>query len=157
MWMRAALDQARRAGAMGEVPIGAVLVANGILVATGHNERESQPCPTAHAEILAIQRAASKLQRWRLHDCTLYVTLEPCPMCAGAIVQARIPRVVFAIRDPKAGAGGSLYNILRDERLNHRVEITEGVEAEDCLHVLKEFFRQKRAGTGKPKPEPPQR
>ncbi|GAB7388481.1 tRNA adenosine(34) deaminase TadA [Bacillaceae bacterium] len=140
MWMRAALDEAKRAEALGEVPIGAVIVRGGQLVGRGHNLRETKGDPLAHAEMLAIKEASEALGGWRLTGCTLYVTLEPCPMCAGAIVQARIDRVVFGARDPKAGCAGSLMNLLQDERLNHRAAITEGVLQQECSRILKDFF-----------------
>lgn len=143
-WMNQALLQARIAKIKDEVPIGAVVVNNEGIVAAAHNVRESEHDPVGHAELLAIQRAAKALGRWRLSDCTLYVTLEPCTMCAGAIVLARIPRVVFSTRDPKAGAAGSLYNILAEHRLNHQPEVVEGVLESDSSEMLKDFFREKR-------------
>jgi tRNA(adenine34) deaminase len=143
-WMNVALEEAKRAQEQDEVPIGACLVNQHGLVSTGRNLRETNQDPAGHAELLAIREAAKALGRWRLSDCTLYVTLEPCTMCAGAIILARIPRVVYAVRDPKAGAGGSLFNILQDARLNHRTEITEGVLAAEASELLKKFFREKR-------------
>lgn len=143
-FMRLALAEARRAADEGEVPVGAVIVCRGEVVAAAHNQREALRDPTAHAEMVAITQAAESLGAWRLEGCTLYVTLEPCPMCAGAIVQARVPRVVYGAADPKAGAVESLYHLLEDERLNHRCEIERGVLAEECGAVLREFFRKRR-------------
>lgn len=144
-WMNQALSLARNAAQAGEVPVGAIVVTNeGVCVGTGANQREALQDPTAHAEMIAIRAAAQTLGRWRLFDCTLYVTLEPCHMCAGAIVLARIPRVVFGTRDAKAGAAGSLANVLTDPRLNHRCALHEGLLAEPCGTVLKEFFRARR-------------
>jgi tRNA(adenine34) deaminase len=142
--MRRALALARAAAEQGEVPVGAVIVKAGDVIAEAHNQREQLADPTAHAEMLAITQAAAAVGGWRLTDCTLYVTLEPCPMCAGAIVQARVPRVVFGALDPKAGAAQSLYRLLDDNRLNHRCELVGGVLAEACGQVLTEFFRQRR-------------
>jgi len=148
--MELALDEARAAGAIGEVPIGAVLVWQGNIIGRGHNRRESSNDPTSHAEMLAIREAAIRLDSWRLLETTLYVTLEPCPMCMGAIILARIPRVVYGCRDPKAGAAGSLYDLSCDERLNHRVEVVEGVLQQECSSLLSDFFRllreQKKTG-----------
>ena len=142
--MELALDEARSAGAIGEVPIGAVLVWQGNIIGRGHNRRESSNDPTSHAEMLAIREAATRLDSWRLLETTLYVTLEPCPMCMGAIILARIPRVVYGCRDPKAGAAGSLYDLSCDERLNHRVEVVEGVLQQECSLLLSDFFRMLR-------------
>jgi tRNA(adenine34) deaminase len=142
--MKLALEQAEAAAAADEAPIGAVIVQHGRVLATARNEREALRDPTAHAEMIAITQAAAALNNWRLEQCTLYVTLEPCPMCAGAIVQARIPRVVYGAVDPKAGAVRSLYRLLEDSRLNHRCEVVEGVLAEPCGRVLSEFFKRKR-------------
>ena len=142
--MAEALAEARKAGDEGEVPIGAVVVAEGRVVGRGRNARERLHDPTAHAEILALQEAARTLGRWRLSGATIYATLEPCPMCAGALVNARIDRLVYAVRDPKAGATDTLFQIGRDPRLNHRFDIVEGVLAEECGELLKEFFRSKR-------------
>ncbi|HET9381135.1 MAG TPA: tRNA adenosine(34) deaminase TadA [Streptomyces sp.] len=141
--MRLALDEARRAGRGGDVPVGAVvLAADGTTVlATGHNEREATGDPTAHAEVLALRRAAAATGQWRLADCTLVVTLEPCTMCAGALVQSRVDRVVYGARDEKAGAAGSLWDVVRDRRLNHRPEVVEGVLAGECARLLTDFFR----------------
>lgn len=143
-WMREALALAREAAARGEVPVGAVIVCGERLLASGHNERESRQLPTAHAEIVAITRAAARLGSWRLDDCTLYVTLEPCPMCAGAIVQARLPRVVYGADDPKAGAVVSLYEILTDPRLNHRCDVVAHILATESVELLSQFFRNRR-------------
>ena len=142
--MAEALAEARLAAAEGEVPIGAVVVCAGRLVGRGRNARERLHDPTAHAEILALQEAARALGRWRLTGATIYATLEPCPMCAGALVNARIDRLVYAVPDPKAGAAGSLFDVPRDPRLNHRVEVATGVLAAECSAVLKEFFRARR-------------
>jgi tRNA(adenine34) deaminase len=143
--MREALDEARRATASGDVPVGAVLMdAAGNRIAAGHNERELTGDPTAHAEIVAIRAAAAKLGTWHLEDTTLVVTLEPCAMCAGAILQARIPRVVFGAWDEKAGAVGSVNELLRDRRLPHRVEVEAGVLAAESSALLREFFGSKR-------------
>ena len=141
LYMSLALDEARAAGAEGEAPVGAVVVCEGAVVARARNARESAADPTAHAELIAIREAAERLGRWRLSDCTLYVTLEPCPMCAGALVNARIDRVVFGASDPKAGAVGTLMDLSSDERLNHRFAVTRGVLDGECSAVLTEFFR----------------
>ncbi|MBO4256313.1 tRNA adenosine(34) deaminase TadA [Streptomyces griseorubiginosus] len=139
--MRLALSEAGRAGT--DVPVGAVVLASDgtTVLGAGHNEREASGDPTAHAEVLAIRRAAADLGEWRLAGCTLVVTLEPCTMCAGAIVQSRLDRVVYGARDEKAGAAGSLWDVIRDRRLNHRPEVIEGVLAEDCARLLTGFFR----------------
>lgn len=143
--MRLALDEARTAVRGGDVPVGAVVLSTDgtTVLATGHNEREATGDPTAHAEILALRRAAAKLGEWRLGGCTLVVTLEPCTMCAGALVQSRVDRVVYGARDDKAGAAGSLWDLVRDRRLNHRPEVVEGVLAEDCARLLTDFFRER--------------
>lgn len=143
--MQLAIDEARAATEHGDVPIGAVVVHEGELIASGHNRREVDGDPTAHAEILAIRVAAARLGSWRLEGCTLYVTLEPCVMCAGALVLARLPRLVFGADDPKAGAVGALYDVPRDPRLNHQVEVVRGVEAETCAALLRDFFRARRS------------
>jgi tRNA(adenine34) deaminase len=143
-FMAEALGEARLAGAEGEVPIGAVLVADGRIAGRGRNARERLRDPTAHAEILALQDAARALGRWRLTGSTMYATLEPCPMCAGALVNARVDRLVYAVEDPKAGAVDTLFDLVRDPRLNHRVEVASGVLAEECGTLLREFFRQRR-------------
>ena len=144
-FMAAALKEAQKAGQKGEVPIGAVVVHEGRIIARGHNKRELAFDPVAHAELIAIRAAAKKLGRWRLSHTTLYVTLEPCLMCMGAIILARVPRLVFGALDPKAGACGSLYDISEDKRLNHRVHVTRGVLGEESQEALKTFFRALRA------------
>ena len=145
-WMRVALDEADAAAAKGEVPVGCAIVsASGELLATGHNLRETDEDPTAHAEIVAIRIAARKLGTWRLEDTTLYVTLEPCVMCAGAMVNARVGRVVYGCTDPKAGACTTLFTIGEDTRLNHRFPIVGGVLADECAERLKRFFASLRA------------
>lgn len=144
--MRLALAEAGQAALRGDVPVGAVVLApdGGTVLAAGHNEREATGDPTAHAEVLAIRRAAARLgDRWRLTGCTLVVTLEPCTMCAGALVQSRVDRVVYGARDDKAGAAGSLWDVVRDRRLNHRPEVIEGVLAEECALLLTDFFRDR--------------
>jgi tRNA(adenine34) deaminase len=146
-WMREALYEARKAEAINEVPIGAVVVKEGEVIGRGHNLRETLMDPTAHAEMLAIKQASEHLSAWRLLDCDLYVTLEPCPMCAGAIVQARIRRVVFAAPDPKAGCAGTLMNLLQEQRFNHQVDLMGGVMQEECAAMLTQFFRRLRQGT----------
>jgi tRNA(adenine34) deaminase len=149
IFMRIALDEARIAADEGEVPIGAAVVCDGAVVARAHNRRENDLDPTAHAELLAIQVAARSLGRWRLSGCTVYVTLEPCPMCAGAMHQARIDRLVYGAPDPKAGAVGSLYDLSDDERLNHRFDVTSGVLADESAAMLRAFFgRLRRDGGG---------
>jgi tRNA(adenine34) deaminase len=143
--MREALDEARLALATGDVPVGAlVLGADGRVLGRGHNRREAAGDPTAHAELLAVREAASALGSWRLTGCTLVVTLEPCTMCAGALVLARVGRVVYGADDPKAGAVGSLWDVVRDRRLNHRPEVVPGVLAEECAQPLRAFFRGHR-------------
>jgi len=144
-FMRLALEQAQQAPASGEVPIGTLLVHNGEILARAHNLRETTQDPTAHAEIIVIREAAAKLGSWRLTGCTLYVTLEPCPMCAGAIVQSRIARLVFGAWDPKAGACGSLMDIPAEPRLNHRVRVEGGLLEEESQALLQEFFRNRRS------------
>jgi tRNA(adenine34) deaminase len=143
-FMRLALREAEAAFAEDEVPVGAVVVHAGRVIAAAHNQREQLKDPTAHAEMIAITQAAGALESWRLEECTLYVTLEPCPMCAGAIVQARIPLVVYGATDPKAGAVQTLYQLLSDARLNHRADILTGVLAAPCGEILSRFFRQQR-------------
>lgn len=142
--MSLALEEARRAGEQGEVPVGAVLVVEGEVVAAAGNERERRHDPTAHAEMLVLREAASKLGGWRLREATLYVTLEPCPMCAGAIVLARIKRLVYGPDDPKAGAAGSIFNIVDHPALNHRPEVRAGLMEAEGSAVLREFFGSKR-------------
>jgi tRNA(adenine34) deaminase len=145
-WMRLALDEARLASAAGEVPIGAVVLdASGLVIGRGHNQRESSSDPTAHAEVLAIREAALHRGGWRLDGCQLVVTLEPCTMCAGAIVLARLDRVTYGAADPKAGAVGSLWDVVRDRRLNHRPEVISGVLAPECGELLRSWFEAKRA------------
>ena len=143
-WMQQALELARKAVEIGEVPVGAILVKDDTCIAATHNLREQSGNPIAHAEVLAIQEASQTLGNWRLTDTTLYVTLEPCPMCAGAIVLSRIPKVVYGASDPKAGSAGTLYNIVQDERLNHQVELVSGVCAEESSALLKSFFKNRR-------------
>ncbi|MGW1063702.1 tRNA adenosine(34) deaminase TadA [Streptomyces aureus] len=143
--MRRALDEARLAVAGGDVPVGAVVLSpdGTTVLAAGHNEREATGDPTAHAEVLALRRAAALLGEWRLSGCTLVVTLEPCTMCAGALVQSRVERVVYGARDEKAGATGSVWDVVRDRRLNHRPEVIEGVLADECAALLTDFFRDR--------------
>ena len=143
-YMRIALDQAKIAEENGDVPIGAVIVHNNQIIAKAYNQREQLQDPTAHAEIIALTQAAAALENWHLNGCTMYVTLEPCCMCAGALVLARIDRLVYGCDDPKTGAVKSLYNIVQDSRLNHRVEVTSGVLAEQCSALLMEFFQKRR-------------
>ncbi|GLC90566.1 tRNA adenosine(34) deaminase TadA [Lysinibacillus piscis] len=143
-FMQEALTEAKKAAALGEVPIGAVLVYNGKIIARAHNLRETTQNATTHAELLAIQEACEQIGSWRLEDTILYVTLEPCPMCAGAILQSRIPRVVYGARDIKAGCVDSLYRLLNDARFNHECEITEGVLSEECGQILTDFFKALR-------------
>ena len=143
--MYSALEQARRAFEIDEVPIGAIVVHQDEIIGEGYNQRETLSDPTAHAEMIAITQAAQALGDWRLTGCTLYVTLEPCPMCAGAIVQARMPRVIFGTTDPKAGACTTLYRITDDPRLNHRCVVLGGVLQEECKKLLQEFFSRQRS------------
>jgi tRNA(adenine34) deaminase len=143
-WMGVALEEARAAAAEGEVPIGAVVVAEGELVSRAHNRRETDRDPAAHAEFLAMEQAAERLGRWRLTGCCVYVTLEPCLMCAGLMVNARVDRCVYGASDPKAGALGTLYDVSCDPRLNHEFGVRSGVRSEECAQVLKEFFRARR-------------
>ena len=143
--MDAALREAKRAIEHGDVPVGAVVVDDeGRAIATAYNEREARADPTAHAEILALRRAAAERRSWRLDGCTMYATLEPCPMCAGALVNARISRLVYACADPKAGAALSLYNICSDPRLNHEIDVVWGVREEESAALLRDFFRARR-------------
>ncbi len=144
-WMRVALDEARRAREHGDVPIGAVAVRGGAILARAHNRREADGDATAHAELIAIREASRSLGHWRLEGVTLYCTLEPCAMCAGAMVLARLPRLVYGAPDPKAGAGGSVLDLLNHPQLNHRVEVTGGVLAEECAALIVEFFAELRA------------
>jgi len=143
-FMRLALREAERAPAHGDVPVGAVIVREGEVAASGHNERELRHDPTAHAELLAIREAARALGSWRLLDCVLYVTLEPCAMCAGAIVLSRLPRVIYGASDPKAGAAGSVLDVLAEPRLNHRPEVAAGLLSEESSVLLRDFFGSRR-------------
>ena len=143
-WMERAITLARQAAALGEVPVGAVLVRQGEILGEGYNRPIGACDPTAHAEILALRQAAARVGNYRLPDSTLYVTLEPCPMCAGAIVHARVKRVVFGACDPRSGAGGTVLNLLQSEQLNHRTEVTAGIAGEACSELLWEFFRLRR-------------
>ena len=144
-FMKAAIREARKAGAIGETPIGCVIVREGKIYARGYNRRMTDKSTLSHAELNAIRKARRKFGDWRLEDCTLYVTLEPCPMCAGAIVQARIPKVVFGCRNPKAGSAGSCVDLLHVQSFNHQVETVEGVLGEECASLMKDFFRELRA------------
>ncbi|MDP2689538.1 MAG: tRNA adenosine(34) deaminase TadA [Deltaproteobacteria bacterium] len=146
IFMAEALKEARKAAGKGEVPVGAVIVHNGAVLSRGHNRREAAQDPSEHAEMAAIRRASRKLKSWRLTGATLYVTLEPCLMCMGALLQARVERLVFAAFDPKAGACGSLYDLSNDRRLNHRVEVSSGVLGQEAGEMLKGFFSTLRAG-----------
>ncbi|MFD1032907.1 tRNA adenosine(34) deaminase TadA [Metaplanococcus flavidus] len=143
-YMSLAIEEAKKAGAKGEVPIGAVIVHDGNVIARAHNLRETSRNAVTHAELMAIQQACETLDNWRLEDTILYVTLEPCPMCAGAILQSRIPRVVYGARDAKAGCVDSLYRLLNDERFNHQCEVKENVLADECGGLLTQFFRDLR-------------
>jgi tRNA(adenine34) deaminase len=143
-WMKLALKEAERAGEMGEVPIGALVVKDGRIIGRGHNQVERLQDPTAHAEVLAVTAACETLGSKFLHGCTLYVTLEPCPMCAGSLVLARLGRLVFGAFDAKAGACSTLYNIVQDQRLNHQIEVVSGVEEEASAAMLRAFFHQQR-------------
>lgn len=145
LFMKEALRLAEKAQSLGEVPVGAVVVLDGEIIARGYNRREIDQDPLAHAEILAIREAASQLSAWRLSGCTLYVTLEPCAMCAGALVNARVDRLVYGAQDPKAGAVQSLMHLCTDARLNHRLEVASGVLEEESAGLLKAFFKQLRA------------
>jgi tRNA(adenine34) deaminase len=139
-WMRLALEQARQAFAQGEIPIGAVVVHHDKIIAAAHNEKEKRQDPTAHAEILAIRRAAKALETWRLSEATLYVTLEPCPMCAGAMIQSRVARLVYGAMDRKGGAVESVMNVLDFRCWNHRLEVVAGILEDDCTELLTSFF-----------------
>lgn len=155
--MKEALKEAYKAAAKGEVPVGAVIVAGGEVIARGHNLKERLADPTAHAEILALREAALRLGSWRLNDCTLYVTMEPCPMCAGAAIQGRVQRIVYGAPDPRAGAAGSCVDLLGATCFNHRVEVAGGVLGEKCTRLVQEFFRKLRSGEVNgtvPSPEP---
>ncbi len=146
-WMREALAEAELALETGDVPVGAVAVRDGRIVGRGHNRKEAGRDPTAHAEMLALQEAARTLGGWRLPGVTLYCTLEPCPMCAGAMIQARLPRLVYAVDDPKSGAAGSVVNLLQHERLNHRVKVVSGILAQEAQELLQGFFEGLRDGS----------
>lgn len=148
-FMEQAIIEAKKAERLNEVPIGAIVVKNGEIIARAHNLRETLKSPIAHAEILAIQQASQVLKDWRLDGCILYVTLEPCQMCAGSLIQARIKEVVYGTNDPKAGCGGTLLNILQDERFNHQVKITKGILEEECSKLLKGFFLKLRTENNK--------
>lgn len=143
-WMRQAIAEAQKAEALGEVPIGAVIVRNNEIIGRGYNLRETTLDSTAHAEMVAIREASEAIGAWRLLDCSLYVTLEPCPMCAGAIVQSRVPRVIFGTADPKAGCAGTLMNLLQEPRFNHRTEVIPDVLQPECSSMLTQFFRRLR-------------
>ena len=143
-FMRAAIEAAKIAEENGDVPIGAIIVYKNQIIAKAYNQRQQLADPTAHAEIIALTQAAAFLESWRLNGCTMYVTLEPCPMCAGALVLSRMDRLVYGCDDPKTGAIKSLYNIVQDERLNHRLEVTSGVLAEECREQLQNFFQRRR-------------
>ncbi len=142
--MRMAIEAAKVAEENGDVPIGAVIVKDGKIIGRAYNQREQLQDPTAHAEIIALTQAAAAVENWHLDGCTIYVTLEPCPMCAGALVLARLDRLVYGCDDPKTGAVKSLYNIVTDDRLNHRLEVTSGVLADECAKLLQDFFKGRR-------------
>lgn len=144
-WMRIALQEAEKALVSEDVPIGAIAVLNGEIIGRGYNKREADQDPTAHAEMIAMREASKAVGYWRLEDVTLYCTLEPCAMCAGAMVLARLPRLVYATTDPKAGAGGSIMDITRHPHLNHRVDVTQGIFADEASEQIKSFFRMLRA------------
>ena len=144
VWMREALIEADKAAASGDIPVGAVAIRDGVIIGRGHNRKEHDRDPTAHAEIIALREAARTLGGWRLIGVTFYCTLEPCAMCAGAMIQARLPRLVWAADDPKAGAGGSVMNLLNHEHLNHHIEVVRGVLAEDAQAQLAAFFERLR-------------
>lgn len=144
LWMKEAIKEATKAEELGEVPIGAVIVHNSQVIGRGYNLRETTLSPTAHAEMIAISEASKYLHAWRLLECQLYVTLEPCPMCAGAIVQSRIEQVIYGAPDPKAGCAGTLMNLLQDERFNHQTKVVSGVLQKECSLLLSQFFRRLR-------------
>ncbi|MNO29334.1 tRNA-specific adenosine deaminase [compost metagenome] len=148
-WMKEAIAEARKAEALGEVPIGAVVVRYGEIIGRGYNLRETTMDSTAHAEMVAIREASTLLGSWRLLDCHLYVTLEPCPMCAGAMVQSRVPLTVYGTPDPKAGCAGTLMNLLEEPRFNHRTEVIQGILQQECAELLTTFFRQLRKKSSK--------
>lgn len=150
-YMKLAIEQAKVAEENGDVPIGAVIVYQNQIIGKAYNQRQQLQDPTAHAEIIALTQAAAYLESWRLNGCTMYVTLEPCPMCAGALVLARMDRLVYGCDDPKAGAVKSLYNIVTDGRLNHRLEVTSGVLADECSQLLQQFFQNRREQNPKSK------
>ena len=143
-YMREAIKQARKAAKIDEVPIGCIIVYDGKIIARGYNRRNTDKSTLAHAEIIAIRKAAKVIGDWRLEDCTMYITLEPCPMCAGAIVQARIPRVVVGAMNPKAGCAGSVINLLQMDGFNHKAELTSGVLVDECRTMLQDFFKEMR-------------
>lgn len=145
-WMRAALEQAANAVKIAEVPVGAVAVKNGEIIGTGYNLKEQSQDPTAHAEMIALREAAQAVHNWRLLDVTLYCTLEPCPMCAGAMIQARLPRLVYGAKDTRFGAHGSIVNVLDETQFNHRVAVTSGILEEEAIALLQQFFQQLRSG-----------
>jgi tRNA(adenine34) deaminase len=149
-YMRIAIEQAKIAEENGDVPIGTVIVHKNQIIAKAYNQREQLQDPMAHAEIIALTQAAAALENWHLNGCTMYVTLEPCPMCAGALVLARIDRLVYGCDDPKTGACKSLYNIVQDKRLNHRLEVTSGVLADECAELLQQFFQKRREENTEP-------
>lgn len=152
-YMKEAIRQAKKAYALGEVPIGCVIVHDGKIIGRGYNRRNTDKNTLAHAEITAINKASKKIGDWRLEDCTLYVTLEPCQMCAGAIVQARVTRVVMGSMNPKAGCGGSILNVLEMPEFNHQVDVTRGVLEEECSHMLTSFFKELRVRNKREKEE----
>lgn len=143
-YMKEALKEARKALRKDEIPVGAVIVKDGAILSRGHNQKEHKSDPTLHAELIAIRKASRKLGTWRLNGCDMYVTLEPCAMCAGALIQARIRRLCFGAPDPKAGAAGSVIDLLAEERFNHKVEVLKGVLEEECSSILRDFFRELR-------------
>ncbi len=152
-YMKEALRQAKKAAALGEVPIGCVIVYEDKIIGRGYNRRNTDKSTLSHAEITAIRKASRIIGDWRLEDCTLYVTLEPCQMCSGAIIQARIPRVVMGCRNPKAGCGGSVLNILQEPAFNHQAQITEGILEEECSKMLTDFFKELRIRNKKEREE----
>lgn len=152
-YMKEALRQAKKAAALGEVPIGCVIVYEDKIIGRGYNRRNTDKSTLSHAEITAIRKASKVIGDWRLEDCTLYVTLEPCQMCSGAIIQARIPRVVMGCRNPKAGCGGSVLNILQEPAFNHQAQITEGILGEECSKMLTDFFKELRIRNKKEREE----
>jgi tRNA(adenine34) deaminase len=151
--MRAALREAHASAALDEVPVGCIIVHDGLVIGRGHNQVETLQDATAHAEVVAIGAASTALGSWRLHECTMYVTLEPCAMCAGAIILSRVGRLVYGASDPKAGACGSVLDVIHERRLNHRVDITTGVLADECGELLREFFVKKRRRQQEPSTE----